>query len=77
MVSMMAEQKTRQLVNLEYKGTRIKVIQDLRDSVNPYRIYRIEDYWGTDARMHTRKRMIDKYADFRSVMYHLSQMEWK
>ena len=74
----MAERKTHQVLNLNYGTTQIKVIQDFTDNVNPFKIYLLEWYYSMkDGRGHTRKRMIDKYGDFQSVMYRLAQMRWR
>ena len=74
----MAERKTHQVLNLEYGTTRIKVIEDFTDHIKPFRIYLLDGYYSLkDGRWHHRKRMIDKYADFQSVMYILAQMEWR
>ena len=74
----MAERKTHQVLNLGYGTTKIKVIEDLTDNINPFRIYLLDGCYSLkDGRWHHRKRLIDKYADFQSVMCRLAQMEWR
>lgn len=77
-MSVVRERKTHQVLSLNYGGTQIKVIENFLDAYNPYKIYLLDGYWSMkDGRWHNRKRLIDEYGDFQSVMNRLAQMEWK
>ena len=70
------DKKTHQILKMNYKGTVISVVEDSRDTVNPYRIY-LHGKDFSNGQWHTHKRMLEKYGDFQSVMCRLAQIQYR
>lgn len=64
----MNERKTRKILEINEDGLHVVCIKTEADKVNPYRLYKV--WWNGGWH----RKLIVKYADFNSVLWHIAQM---
>ncbi len=67
------ERKTHKLMDINDNGKHLVCIYNTADTVNPYRLYEV--YWHySDHGTRERRKQIAKYADMKSVLFHVYTM---
>ena len=65
------ERKTHKILDINTNGKHFTCIYNAADKINPYRVYEL--HWECGKYGTTERRtQIAKYADFKSVMCHLT-----
>ena len=63
--------KTKQVMKLTYNGKTFAVIKHTDTDVNPYWLYLKYHEYNSDCRWTERKKLLVKYDDMESILYHL------
>ena len=65
---------TRQVLKLCENGNNYTVVRHEADNLNPYRVYQTYHAPNKYGVMSQHKKLIAKYADMRSCLYHIFQI---
>lgn len=60
--------KTRKVLTINENGLHLECIKDMTTNRNPYKLYKV--WWD----MGDHRKLIVKYQDFESVLWHIAQM---